>query len=256
MPNSLLSWFIMHLSAPICQGNSQKFGKNWGGQGGWVQNFCISPQMSHFPEKSLNLLRDFTGLGDNFTEPEVATFIYVFLYIELGFFYSSVGQSFFFSHQMGEGVFFSSKTSTPLLLDIKWCTPSPSPFSVIFLFFLLTLQQPNHYQNVFLLSVEPTFTRTPLDKTVKIGETAILTCEATGSPQPVIFWQKEDEEVIKQLNSCVWNMRIRKGTIWITMFWQFESLFWQTMGNLDHFLTNILLGSKDWGLIFIIWRKT
>ncbi len=46
--------------------------------------------------------------------------------------------------------------------------------------------------------MEPTFTRTPVDKTVKLGDTAVLNCRATGSPQPVIFWQKESLEVNKK----------------------------------------------------------
>ena len=47
--------------------------------------------------------------------------------------------------------------------------------------------------------VEPTFTRMPVDTTVKLGETALLHCRATGSPQPVIFWRKENMEVSKIL---------------------------------------------------------
>ncbi|XP_072048586.1 roundabout homolog 2-like [Amphiura filiformis] len=54
----------------------------------------------------------------------------------------------------------------------------------------------NDIEAQLTVTTEPTFTKEPVDRTIKLGETAVLNCRATGNPQPVIFWQKENLELI------------------------------------------------------------
>ena len=42
-----------------------------------------------------------------------------------------------------------------------------------------------------LFTVFPSFTKKPVDVTLKAGTTARLECAATGQPTPVIAWQKD-----------------------------------------------------------------
>lgn len=44
---------------------------------------------------------------------------------------------------------------------------------------------------VFLISVLPSFTKTPMDLTIRAGAMARLECAALGHPAPQIAWQKD-----------------------------------------------------------------
>ncbi|XP_038047943.1 roundabout homolog 1-like isoform X2 [Patiria miniata] len=44
------------------------------------------------------------------------------------------------------------------------------------------------------VSVIPTFTQAPVDRTVELHHTASFQCQATGSPPPAIFWKKEGSQ--------------------------------------------------------------
>ncbi|XP_071806163.1 roundabout homolog 2-like isoform X3 [Asterias amurensis] len=54
------------------------------------------------------------------------------------------------------------------------------------------------------VSVIPTFTQTPVDRTVELNQMATFQCQATGSPPPTIYWKKkgsQDELVFTGLQS-------------------------------------------------------
>lgn len=44
---------------------------------------------------------------------------------------------------------------------------------------------------IFLISVLPSFTKTPMDLTIRAGAMARLECAALGHPAPQIAWQKD-----------------------------------------------------------------
>lgn len=48
-------------------------------------------------------------------------------------------------------------------------------------------------------AVPPAFAIRPKNQVVAAGRMAVFQCEATGNPQPAIFWQKEGSEVRRTL---------------------------------------------------------
>ncbi|MEQ2162307.1 Roundabout 1 [Goodea atripinnis] len=46
----------------------------------------------------------------------------------------------------------------------------------------------------YLGAVPPTFAVRPRNQVVSVGRTVTFQCEATGNPQPAIFWQREGSE--------------------------------------------------------------
>lgn len=47
----------------------------------------------------------------------------------------------------------------------------------------------------FYPTVPPAFAMHPRNQVVSVGRTVTFQCEATGNPQPAIFWQREGSEV-------------------------------------------------------------
>lgn len=46
-----------------------------------------------------------------------------------------------------------------------------------------------------LSAVPPLFAVRPRNQVVPVGRTVTFQCEATGNPQPAIFWQREGSQV-------------------------------------------------------------
>lgn len=52
-------------------------------------------------------------------------------------------------------------------------------------------------------AVPPVFVVRPRNQVAGMGRTVTFQCEATGSPQPAIFWQKEGSQVSVSLYVCL-----------------------------------------------------
>ena len=47
-----------------------------------------------------------------------------------------------------------------------------------------------------VVSAPPSFSVTPLDKTVRYGRRVSFHCEVTGNPPPAVLWNKEGSKVL------------------------------------------------------------
>lgn len=61
---------------------------------------------------------------------------------------------------------------------------------MLFFFFL--------FPSFSLLSAPPKFTKTPTDQIGVSGGVASFVCQATGSPKPVVYWNKKGKKVNSQ----------------------------------------------------------
>lgn len=59
-----------------------------------------------------------------------------------------------------------------------------------------------HIISLSSFSVPPAFAIRPRNQVVAVGRMVTFQCEATGNPQPAIFWQKEGSEVRLTLICC------------------------------------------------------
>lgn len=62
--------------------------------------------------------------------------------------------------------------------------------------FIIGMLEVSLSSNLYLLIVPPAWVVTPLDQTVRLGESVYMKCDAVGNPKPSITWTHNGSPVI------------------------------------------------------------